>query len=157
MTCFPSSLKGSDGSQWSNLQPEHALWGWFQVRLLEKNTPRRTCFAYDEGIKLHGGENTVWTVDCQAAGVYVSRAAGCRGSRGCLHQCWHLQDPVPSENPAKIDRLPPGLVKRARTDTNWCKLCRWNNFAQILLIWWNFKCPNEPPIGSKQIEIAVQV
>ena len=84
-----------------------------------RNTPRRTCFAYDEGIKLHGGENTVWTVDRQAAGVYVSRAAGCRGSRGCLHQCWHLQDPVPSENPAKIDRLPPGLVKRARTDTNW--------------------------------------
>ena len=69
-----------------------------------RNTPRRTCFAYDEGIKLHGGENTVWTVGCQAAGVYVSRAAGCRGSRGCLHQCWHLQDPVPSENPAKIDR-----------------------------------------------------
>ena len=33
--------------------------------------------------------------------MYLGGGAGA-GAGGCLH--WHLQDPVPSENPAKIDR-----------------------------------------------------
>ena len=70
-------------------------------------------FAYDEGIKQHGRGNRVWTrrsADLHGF-MYLWCKGGLRGLGLGLGVCsgwWHLQEPVPPENPAKSDRQPAG-------------------------------------------------
>ena len=83
----------------SDFSEENNTMGWLRnVRIAP-----RTCFAYDQGIKLHGAVGKR-SLDCGARGCRGLCISG-GGARegGCLHR-WHLQDPVPSENPAKIDQ-----------------------------------------------------
>ena len=68
-----------------------------------------TSFAYDEGIKQHGRGNRVWTR--RSADLHGFMYLWCkRGLRlvGVGRLQWHLQEPVPPENPAKSDRQPAG-------------------------------------------------